>query len=164
MRGRGVAASSYEEGRRRINLGPKVETMSQVVSVTVSEYEGRRFASTGAPWEPIVGYSRAVRAGDTIAVTGCVGVEPDGSFAPSLEAQSRRALAIVVAAIEALGGTRRDVIRTRMFVTDISRWKEVGEAHGEVFGPIRPATTMVEVARLIDARALVEIEADAIVG
>ena len=133
------------------------------IQVTVTEHEGRRIASTGSTWEPIVGYSRAVRVGQTIAVTGCVGIEADGTFKPSLADQSRRALKIVLAAIEALGGRAEDVIRTRIFVTDILRWREAGEAHGEVFGVIRPATTMVEVSRLIDPAALVEIEADAIV-
>jgi enamine deaminase RidA (YjgF/YER057c/UK114 family) len=111
----------------------------------------------------VVGYSRAVRSGDVIHVTGTVGVEPDGSFAPGLRAQSRRALAIIIAAIEALGGKAHDVVRTRIYVTDITRWKEVGEVHGEIFESIRPATTLVQVARLIDDAALVEIEADAVV-
>ena len=96
-------------------------------------------------------------------MTGCVGLEADGSFAPDVKGQSLRALAIILAAVEALGGSKDDVIRTRMFVTDISKWREVGEAHGSIFGAIRPATTMVEVAKLIDDAALVEIEADAIV-
>lgn len=138
-------------------------TMSDI-KVTVAERNGRKIASTGSAWEPIVGYSRAVRVGQTIAVTGCVGIEADGTFKESLADQSRRALKIVVASIEALGGTVDDVIRTRIYVTDILRWREAGEAHGEVFGEIRPATTMVEVPRLIDAAALVEIEADAIVA
>jgi len=132
------------------------------IQVTVTTRDGRSIASTGSSWEPIVGYSRAVRVGNTIAVTGCVGIEADGSFLPSLADQARRSLKIVIAAIEALGGRAEDVIRTRIYVTDILRWREAGEAHGEVFGVIRPATTMVEVARLIDANALVEIEADAI--
>jgi len=138
--------------------------MSQDIQVSVSEKNGRHFASTGSKWEPIIGYSRAVRAGSTIAVTGCVGVEADGTFSSEMAAQTRRALKIVVASIEALGGATADVVRTRIFVTDISRWKEVGEAHGEVFGEIRPATTLVEVAGLIDDQALVEVEADAIVA
>lgn len=137
--------------------------MTKSVKVTVTERHGRRYASTGSPWEPVIGYSRAVRAGDVISVTGTVGVEPDGTFAPSMKAQARRALAIITAAIEALGGHASDVVRTRIYVTDIAKWGEVGEAHGEVFGAIRPATTMVQVARLIDDAALVEIEADAIV-
>jgi enamine deaminase RidA (YjgF/YER057c/UK114 family) len=135
--------------------------MTPTVKVTVTERGGRRYASTGSPWEPVVGYSRAVRTGDTIAVTGTVGIEADGSLAPSVKAQARRALEIILAALEALGGKASDVVRTRIFVTDISKWKEVGEAHSEVFGQLRPATTMVEVARLIDDAAQVEIEADA---
>jgi enamine deaminase RidA (YjgF/YER057c/UK114 family) len=134
------------------------------VRITVTESGGRLRASSGSPWEPKVGYSRAVRAGNTIAVTGTVGIGADGTFPKTAGEQTRRALAIVRAAIEALGGRLEDVVRTRMFVTDISKWEEVGAVHGEVFGTIRPATTMVEVARLIDDAALIEIEADAIVG
>jgi enamine deaminase RidA (YjgF/YER057c/UK114 family) len=134
------------------------------VRITVTESGGRRRASSGSPWEPKVGYSRAVRAGNTIAVTGTVGIAADGSFPATPGEQARRALAIIRAAIEALGGRLEDVVRTRIFVTDIRRWEEVGAVHGEVFGATRPATTMVEVARLIDDAALVEIEADAIVG
>jgi enamine deaminase RidA (YjgF/YER057c/UK114 family) len=137
--------------------------MSPAVKVAVTERDGRQYASTGSSWEPVIGYSRAVRAGDTIAVTGTVGVEADGHFAPTMKAQAKRALAIIVAAIEALGGRASDVVRTRIYVTDITLWEEVGAAHGEVFGQIRPATTMLQVARLIDDAALVEIEADAIV-
>jgi len=133
------------------------------VRITVSERHGRQCASSGARWEPIVGYSRAVRAGNLVAVTGTVGINADGTYAPSVAEQTRRALEIIRAALEALGGRLEQVIRTRMFVTDISRWEEVAAAHGTVFGEIRPATTMVEVARLIDADAQIEIEADAIV-
>ena len=132
------------------------------VRVTVSERHGRQCASSGARWEPIVGYSRAVRTGNVIAVTGTVGINADGTYAPSVAEQTARALEIIRAALGALGGRLEHVIRTRMFVTDISRWEEVAAAHGEVFGEIRPATTMVEVARLIDAEAQIEIEADAI--
>jgi enamine deaminase RidA (YjgF/YER057c/UK114 family) len=137
--------------------------MTPKVKVTVAERGGRTYASTGSSWEPIIGYSRAVRTGSHIAVTGTVGVEADGSFAPTLKRQCHRSLEIILAAVEALGGKASDVVRTRIFVTDISKWQEAGEAHGEVFGQIRPATTMVEVARLIDDAALVEIEADAVV-
>lgn len=137
--------------------------MTPTVKVTVTERQGKRYASTGSAWEPVIGYSRAVRAGDLIAVTGTVGVEADGTFSPDLKAQARRSLEIILAAVEALGGKASDVIRTRIYVTEIARWKEVGEVHGEVFGQIRPATTMVEVARLIDDAALIEIEADAVV-
>ena len=133
------------------------------VRITVSERHGRRSASSGSRWEPIVGYSRAVRAGNLVAVTGTVGINADGTYAPSVAEQTRRALEIIRAALEALGARLEHVIRTRMFVTNISRWEEVAAAHGKVFGEIRPATTLVEVARLIDADAQIEIEADAIV-
>ena len=133
------------------------------VRITVSERHGRRSASSGSRWEPVFGCSRAVRTGNVIAVSGTVGINADGTYAPSIAEQTRRALEIVRAALEALGGRLEHVIRTRMFVTDISRWEEVAAAHGTVFGEIRPATTLVEVARLIDAEAQIEIEADAIV-
>lgn len=131
--------------------------------MTVTDRGGRLVVSTGSKWEPVIGYSRAVRVGDTIFVTGTVGLEADGSYAPTVKGQAQRALTIIGAAIEALGGKLSDVVRTRIYVTDISKWQEVGEAHGEVFGQIRPATTMVEISRLIDDGALIEIEADAIV-
>ena len=137
--------------------------MTPTVKVTVTERGGRRYVSTGSSWEPVVGYSRAVRVDNLIYVTGTVGVEPDGTFAPTVRAQSRRAFAIILAAIEALGGKAYDVVRTRIYLTDITRWKEVGEVHGEIFEAIRPATTLVQVARLIDDAALVEIEADAVI-
>jgi enamine deaminase RidA (YjgF/YER057c/UK114 family) len=137
--------------------------MTPKVNVTVTERGGRRYASTGSSWEPVMGYSRAVRSGDVIAVTGTVGIAADGTFPTGMKAQTRRSLDIVLAAVEALGGKASDVVRTRMFVTDISLWKEVAEVHGEVFGQIRPATSILEVARLIDDAALIEIEADAVV-
>jgi enamine deaminase RidA (YjgF/YER057c/UK114 family) len=105
-----------------------------------------------------------VRSGNVIAVTGCVGVNADGTYSASVEEQARRSLAIIRAAIEALGGKMEQVIRTRMFVTDVAKWEQVAKAHGEVFGEIRPATTIVQVAKLIDAEAQIEIEADVIVG
>ena len=110
-----------------------------------------------------MGYSRAVRAGNVIAVTGSVGINADGTYSKSLGDQTRRSLAIVRAAVEALGGRIEHVIRTRMFVTDVSQWEQVARVHGEVFADIRPATSIVEVAKLIDADAQIEIEADAIV-
>ena len=110
-----------------------------------------------------MGYSRAVRAGHVIAVTGSVGINADGTYSKSLGEQTRRSLQIVQAAIEALGGKLTNVIRTRMYVTDVSKWEEVARVHGEVFAEIRPATTIVEVAKLIDAEAQMEIEADEIV-
>ncbi len=137
--------------------------MTPQVKLSVTERNGRRCASTGSPWEPVVGYSRAVRAGDFIFVTGTVGLEPDGRFGPTARDQARRALEIIIAAIEALGGKPTDVVRTRTYVTDIDQWSEIGEVHSEFFESVRPATTMVEVSRLIDPQALVEIEADAII-
>jgi enamine deaminase RidA (YjgF/YER057c/UK114 family) len=111
-----------------------------------------------------MGYSRAVRAGNFIAVTGTVGIRADGTYSDSMADQTRRALEIIRAAIEHLGGTIENVIRTRMFVTDVSKWEEVARVHGEVFADIRPATSILEVARLIDDAAVIEIEADAVVG
>ena len=134
------------------------------IHITVADRAGRRTASSGSKWEPIMGYSRAVRAGNLIAVTGSVGVNADGTYAKSLGEQTARSLAIIQAAIEALGGTIGQVYRTRMFVTDVSKWEEVARVHGSVFKEIRPATTIVEVARLIDAEAQIEIEADAMVS
>jgi enamine deaminase RidA (YjgF/YER057c/UK114 family) len=133
------------------------------INITVADRAGRRCASSGSKWEPLMGYSRAVRSGNVIAVTGTVGVNADGKYSKSVGEQARRSLAIIRAAIEALGGRMQHVIRTRMFVTDVSKWEEVAKVHGEVFAEIRPATTIVEVARLIDADAMIEIEADAIV-
>lgn len=134
------------------------------IHITVTDRAGRRTASSGSKWEPLMGYSRAVRAGNLIAVTGTVGVNADGTYSPSLGDQTRRSLAIIQAAIESLGGKIEHVLRTRMFVTDISKWEEVAKVHGEVFKDIRPATSIVEVAKLIDAAAQIEIEADAVVG
>ncbi len=121
--------------------------------------------SSGARWEPLVGYSRAVRVGNVVHVAGTVGTRPDGTPAGTNDAaaQTREALRRIASALEQAGAGLEDVVRTRMFVTDISRWEEIGRAHGEVFRDIRPVTTMVEVSRLIDPPLLVEIEAEAIV-
>jgi len=138
--------------------------MASDITISVSDRCGRKCASSGSKWEGILGYSRAVRSGNLIAVTGCVGINADGTYTPSIEAQARRSLEIIKAAVEALGGKMEQVIRTRMFVTDVSLWQEVAKAHGAVFGEIRPATTIVQVAKLIDAGAMIEIEADAVVA
>jgi enamine deaminase RidA (YjgF/YER057c/UK114 family) len=123
-----------------------------------------RFGS-GAPWEGIVGYSRVVVRGDTAWVSGTTSMV-DGAVAHpgDAAAQTRRTLEILAEALQRAGFSINDVVRTRMFVVDISRWEEIGRAHGEVFGDVRPATTMVQVSALIDPDMLVEIEADAVRG
>jgi enamine deaminase RidA (YjgF/YER057c/UK114 family) len=134
------------------------------INITVTDRAGRKTASSGSKWEPLMGYSRAVRSGNTIAVTGTVGVGADGKYSPNVGDQARRSLQIIQAAIEALGGRIEHVIRTRMYVTDITQWEAVAKVHGEIFGEIRPATSILEVPRLIDADAKIEIEADAIIA
>ena len=121
--------------------------------------------SSGAPWEKRVGYCRALRAGDHVYVTGTASVAEDGSvFAPGdAYAQTRRCLEIIAGALAEVGADLSTVVRTRMFVTDISRWQEYGQAHGEVFAAHPPTTTMVEVRALIDPAMLIEIEADAVI-
>ncbi len=121
-----------------------------------------RRISTGTPWEPVVGYSRAVAAGDHVFVSGCTSVA-DGVFVHEGDAaaQTTQAIANVADALARLGAGLADVVRTRMFVTDISRWEEYGRAHGAAFGDVMPATSMVEVKALVDPRMLVEVEADA---
>ena len=121
--------------------------------------------NSGSPWEGIVGYSRVVVRGDAAWVSGTTSMV-DGAVAHPGDAgaQTRQALAIVREALERAGFTLADVVRTRMFVTDISRWEEIGRAHGEFFGDVRPATSMLQVSGLIDPVMLVEIEADAVRG
>lgn len=121
--------------------------------------------SSGAPWEDIVGYSRAVRAGNLIEVTGTIAIDSEGNSVGVMDPyiQTMEIIRIAEGVIQKAGGTLQDVIRTRIFVTDISRWEEIGRAHREFFGEIKPATTMVEVSALIRPEAMVEIEFTAVV-
>jgi len=121
--------------------------------------------SSGSPWEAAVGYSRAVRVGKYVHVAGTTGIDASGRpVSDDPYEQARRALEIIRSALEELGATLEDVVRTRIYVTNIDDWERVGKAHGECFANVRPASTMVEVSRLINPGILVEIEADACVG
>jgi enamine deaminase RidA (YjgF/YER057c/UK114 family) len=123
----------------------------------------RQRVSTGTKWEPLIGYSRAVRVGDRIYVTGTTATDERGEIVGVGDAYAQAAQAIknIERALARLGAGLEHVVRTRMFVTDISRWEEYGRAHGEFFRDVMPATSMIEISRLIDERMLIEIEADA---
>ena len=124
---------------------------------------GRQLISSGAPWEPIFGYSRAVRVGNQVFVAGTIGRNSDGSVPSGAYQQAKRALEIIGKALAEAGARSDHVVRTRIFVTDIAFFDDVARAHGEVFGTIRPASALVEVRRLVEPDYLVEIEADAVV-
>jgi reactive intermediate/imine deaminase len=131
-----------------------------------SNLQGRVNFGSGAVWEPVVGYSRAVKVGNLVFVSGTTATDASGGIVGKGDAaaQTRQAIANIARALERAGARLEDVVRTRMFVTDIRQWEAIGRVHGEFFAAIRPAATMVEVTRLIDPDLLVEIEADAVIG
>jgi enamine deaminase RidA (YjgF/YER057c/UK114 family) len=125
----------------------------------------RHLISSGSPYEPVIGFSRAVRVGDTVYVSGTVGRDDDGQ--PMVEGdvylQAKQTIRNIEKALVTAGASLKDVVRTRIYLTDIARWEEAGRAHGEAFGEIRPASSMIEVSRLADPWMLVEIEAVAVI-
>jgi enamine deaminase RidA (YjgF/YER057c/UK114 family) len=141
-----------------------VGTMNHVEEPPMAEHSERLRVASGSPYEPVVGFSRAVRAGDRVLVSGTAPIWPDGSCDPNPGVQAARCLEIALAALAEAGAGPEDVVRTRMYIVDPADWEAVGRAHGAVFAAVRPAATMVVVAALLDPRWRVEIEAEAVLG
>jgi enamine deaminase RidA (YjgF/YER057c/UK114 family) len=124
----------------------------------------RRHITSGSPYEPLIGFSRAVRVGDRVVVSGTAPVWPDGEVDDDVSVQARRCLEIIGEALEEAGASFADVVRTRTYITDATYAEAVGRVHGELFGDVRPASTMIVVASLLDRRWKVELEAEAVIG